>query len=430
MSLSGRAGAKDRPRRGRRRRAPVRRRRGEDPAAFARGPGAVSRTALVNRLRAGRSARAVSVVAPGGYGKTTLLAQWAARDDRPFAWVSLDRRDNDPVVLLRHVAAAINEIIPVDPRLLDALAAPNARSGHRFFRGSLRSSPPRTTACSCSTTPTRFSRRTRRRCSRSWPSTFPTGSTLVLSSRVESVLVTRLRSTSTLLEIGASDLALTRREAELLLRGAGARLSDEAFAELIERTEGWAGALYLASLSLKRPGAGRARAASARGRLGGDDRYLADYFHSEYLGALAPERLRFLRRTSVLEKMSGALCDAMLDSNQSFDELEALKHSNLFLVPLDDDGIWYRYHHLFRDLLRRELLETEPELAKELGGRAADWLEAHGDAESALEHALDVGDMERAARIFAEIALPTYCSGRAATVELWLGTVRRPRRWR
>jgi len=89
-------------------------------------PGAVSRTALVNRLRAGRSARAVSVVAPGGYGKTTLLAQWAARDDRPFAWVSLDRRDNDPVVLLRQVAAAINEIRPVDPRLLDALGAPDA----------------------------------------------------------------------------------------------------------------------------------------------------------------------------------------------------------------------------------------------------------------------------------------------------------------
>ena len=250
---------------------------------------------------------------------------------------------------------------------------------------------------------------------------FPTARRFVLSSRVESVLVTRLRSTSTLLEIGASDLALTRREAELLLRSAGARLSDEAFAELIERTEGWAGALYLASLSLKRSGAGRSGAASDPGVVSvADDRYLADYFHSEYLEALAPDRLRFLRRTSVLEKMSGALCDAMLDSTQSFDELEALKRSNLFLVPLDDDGIWYRYHHLFRELLRRELLETEPELAQELGGRAADWLERHGDAESALELALDVGDMERAARIFTEIALPTYCTGHATTVELWL----------
>ncbi len=372
-------------------------------------PGAVSRTALVNRLRAGRSARAVSVVAPGGYGKTTLLAQWAARDDRPFAWVSLDRRDNDPVVLLRHVAAAIDEIVPVDPRLLDALGAPNDSIWTSVL--------PRVAALVAAAD----------ECVLVLDDTHevqsedsaevlailaehvPDGSALVLASRVESKLVTRLRSTSTLLEIGASDLALTRREAELLLRSTGARLSDEAFAELIERTEGWAGALYLASLSLKRPVSGA------------DDRYLADYFHSEYLGALDPERLRFLRRTSVLGKMSGALCDVMLDRNESFEELESLKRANLFLVPLDDDGIWYRYHHLFRDLLRRELLETEPELAKELGGRAADWLEQHADAESALELALDVGDMERAARIFTEIALTTYCTGRAATVELWLG---------
>ena len=385
-------------------------------------PGAVSRTALVNRLRAGRSSRAVSVVAPGGYGKTTLLGQWAARDDRPFAWISVDRRDNDPVVLLRHVAAAINEIIPVDPRLLDALVAPNASIWTSVL--------PRVAAlvaaaddCVLVLDDTHeLQSEDSAEVLAILAEHVPDGSTFVLSSRVESVLVTRLRSTSTLLEIGAPDLALTRREAELLLRGAGARLSDEDFADLIERTEGWAGALYLASLSLKRPGAGGSRAVGAVGvGSGGDDRYFADYFHAEYLGALSPERLGFLRRTSVLEKMSGALCDATLESNQSFEELEALKHSNLFLVPLDDEGIWYRYHHLFRDLLRRELFETEPELARELGGRAADWLEAHGDAESALEHALDVGDMERAARIFADIALPTYCGGRAATVELWLG---------
>jgi LuxR family transcriptional regulator, maltose regulon positive regulatory protein len=385
-------------------------------------PGVVSRTALVNRLRAGRSTRVVSVVAPGGYGKTTLLAQWAARDDRPVAWISLDRRDNDPVVFLRHVAAAINEIIPVDPLLLDALAAPIASIWTSVL--------PRVAALVAAADDSvlvlddthEVVEEESAEVLAILAGHVPDGSTFVLSSRVESVLVTRLRSSSTLLEIGAADLALTRREAELLLRNAGARLSDAAFAELIERTEGWAGALYLASLSLQRPGTGRSRAVSGSHDVSGaDERYLADYFHSEYLGALPPERLRFLRRTSVLEKMSGALCDATLDWNQSFDELEALKRSNLFLVTLDEDGIWYRYHHLFRDLLRRELSETEPELAKKLGGRAADWLEQHGDAEAALEHALDVGDMDRAARIFAEIALPTYCGGRAATVELWLG---------
>ena len=383
-------------------------------------PGAVSRTALVNRLRAGRSARAVSVVAPGGYGKTTLLAQWAARDDRPFAWVSLDRRDNDPVVLLRHVAAALNEIIPVDPRLLDALNAPNSSIWSSVL--------PRVAALVGEADDFVLvlddTHEVRSEDSAEvlaiLAEQVPDGSAFVISSRTEPVLVTRLRSTSTLLEIGASELALTRREAELLLRSAGARLSDEAFAELVDRTEGWAGALYLASLSLKRPDTGRE--VSGRGTVSGaGDRHFADYFHTEYLCTLDPERLTFLRRTSVLEKMSGALCDAMLESSHSFDELESLKRSNLFLVPLDDDGIWYRYHHLFRDLLRRELLETEPDLAQELGGRAADWLEKHGDAESALELAFDVGDAERAARIFTEIALPTYCTGRAAAVELWLG---------
>ena len=203
-------------------------------------PGVVSRTALVNRLRAGRSSRVVSVVAPAGYGKTTLLAQWAVRDDRPFAWVSVDRRDNDPVVSLRHVAAAINEIIPVDPRLLDSLAAPN---------GSLWTSVlPRVAALVAAADDCVLvlddTHEVQSEDSAEVLSILaehvPDGSAFVLSSRVESVLVTRLRSTSTLLEIGAPDLALTRREAELLLRSAGARLSDEAFAELIERTEGWA----------------------------------------------------------------------------------------------------------------------------------------------------------------------------------------------
>lgn len=385
-------------------------------------PGVVSRTALVNRLRAARDARVVSVVAPGGYGKTILLAQWAARDDRSFAWVSLDRRDNDPVVLLRHIAAALDEIVPVDPRLLAALASPGVSIWTTVV--------PRIAAliaaaedCVLVLDDTHeVHERDSAEVLGILAEHVPEGSALVISSRVESSLVTRLRSRAPLLEIGAEDLALTRREAELLLRGVGARLSDAAFSELVERTEGWAGALYLATLSLKKPITGREPAAAGDTESAiGNDRYVTDYFHSEYLAGLTPDRLRFLRRTSVLEKMCGALCDATLDWDGSFEELETLRHSNFFLVPLDTNGSWYRYHHLFRELLRRELFETEPELAKELGGRAADWFELHGDPESALEHALEVGDIDRAGRIFAEIALPTYCSGRATTVELWLG---------
>ena len=384
-------------------------------------PGAVSRTALVNRLRAGRSARAVAVVAPGGYGKTTLLVQWATRDDRPFAWVTLDRRDDDPTALLRHVAAALNEIIPVDPRLLDALAASDGALWTTLvprIAATISAAPD----CVLVLDDTHEVRdREAEEVLAVLAEHMPEGSALVLSGRVESPLVTRLRSSSTLLELGTRDLALTRREAELLLRGAGARLSDAAFADVVERSEGWAGALYLTALSLKKPLTGRRGEANGSMELAaGDDRYVAEYLRLEYLAALTPERLAFLRRTSVLEKMCGALCDAALGANDSFDRLQELKHSNLFLVPLDDEGVWFRYHHLLRDLLRRELLDTEPDRARELGGRAADWFERHGDAESALEQALEVGDTNRAAPIFLEIALPTYCNGRAATVGRWL----------
>ena len=373
----------------------------------ASGPGAVSRPALVNRLRAARSARAVSVVAPAGYGKTTLLAQWAARDDRSFGWVSLDRRDNDPVVLLRHVVAAIDEVVAVDQRLLNELARDDGASiWARVVPGAAALVASLEDCVLVFDDLQEVSERDSLEVLSVLAGHVPEGSTLVFSSRVESVLVTRLRSAAGLSEVGASDLAFTRREAELLLRAAGVRVSDAAFAELVEQTEGWAVGLQLASTGLGDPGGG--------------DRQVRDYLQSEYLTRLSAGQLRFLRRTSLLEKMCGSLCDSMLEWDQSFAELEALKQQNLFLVSLDENGIWCRYHHLVRDLLRRELLETEPELAKELGGRAADWFEQHGDPELALEQALAVGDLERAARIFAKIALPTYCSGRAATVERWL----------
>src|SRR5213078_1373203 len=132
-------------------------------------------------------------------------------------------------------------------------------------------------------------------------------------------------------------------------------------------------------------------------------RDLVDYFRSEYLSRLSPGALRFLRRTAVLDRMCGALCDAILHGKRSAREL-----------------VWYRYHHLFRDLLRRELSEREPDLVPVLHRRAADWFEAEGDPESALEHAEAAGDMERAARIITAVALPTYYDGRLSTVERWL----------
>jgi LuxR family maltose regulon positive regulatory protein len=155
-------------------------------------------------------------------------------------------------------------------------------------------------------------------------------------------------------------------------------------------------------------------------KLCGGERHVADYLRSEYLSRLRPDTLRFLRRTSVLTRFCGELGDAVLQEEGSGRQLERIERSNLFLVPLDRRGVWYRYHRLFGDLLREELGRREPELVPVLHRRAADWYEAHADPESALEHAYAAADFRRAARLVTTIALPVYYSGRAAVVERWL----------
>src|SRR5204863_345990 len=203
--------------------------------------------------------------------------------------------------------------------------------------------------------------------------------------------------------IGPDGLALSRREAEILLRAARVELSDGEIDGLLESTEGWPAGLNLAALAVQATGAGNGHHLSALA-IRGDDRYFADYFRSEYLSQLPRDRLAFLRRTSVLETMSGPLCDAVLERKESALELAAIEKSNLFLVPLDRNRGCYRYHRLLRDLLRRELEEREPELVPALNQRAADWFESHGDAESTLEYSHAAGNTESAARILSSIA--------------------------
>jgi LuxR family maltose regulon positive regulatory protein len=362
----------------------------------------------------------MTVCAPAGYGKTTLLAQWAARDARPFAWISADERDDDPVVLLTNVAAALDPIGSLDQRVVDALGSPDAVWSSALPRlGSyLRSlESPLVLVID-------DSHRVRSRYSLQVLSTLAEhmteGSTLVLAGRVTPRLpIALLRANGLLTEVDHDDLALTRREAQLLLQATGVELSPEETTELVSRCEGWAAALYLAGLSLReeRNAAQRPRSVQT---FRGDDKYLTDYLRSEYLSGLRPATLRFMRRTSVLERMSGPLCDSILAADGSGHALEKIERSNVFLVSLDHHRGWHRYHALLRDLLQRELEQTEPHLVPVLHGRAADWYEAHGEPESALEHAAAAGDMERAARIVTAIALPAYHRGRVATVEAWL----------
>ena len=377
--------------------------------------GLVSRTALVNRLRAETFCPVVTVTAPAGYGKTTLLAQWAARDPRPFAWVSIDERDNDPSVLLRHVAAALDAIEPLSPHLLEALAAPrDSVWSHLLPRvaGSLEAAEPLVLV---------LDEAHLLRSPESLDAVgvlsahVGAGSIIALSGRVAPKLpIPALRAAGRLLEVGVEQLALTAREAQQLLRSSGTNLSFDETTTLVRECEGWPAALRLTALALRETRADASNVFAAR------DASLSRYFQSEYLSGLRPDALRFLRRTSILDEMCGGLCDAVLAQEGSARMLESIARSNLFLVPLDRERVWYRYHHLFRKVLRRALDTREPDAVSVLNRRAADWYEAHDDPESAFDHAAAAGDVARVAHIFITVALPLYHRGGIDAVERWL----------
>jgi LuxR family maltose regulon positive regulatory protein len=362
----------------------------------------------------------VLVVAPAGYGKTTLLSQWADRDVRPFAWVSIDECDNDPVAFLRHVAAALDRVEPIpasafEPLRLDRESA-WTKALPRLAEAIASRQSPFVLVLDGADLLTRDSISA----VAALVEHVPAGSMIVLSGRVLPKLpVAALRAGGPLLEIGPYELTLSRREAEMLLRAARVELGDAEINELLARTEGWAAGLYLAALASRADGVETGKPQDILS-ITGADRYFADYFRSEYLSRLTPDRLTFLRRSSVLETMSGPLCDAVLGQKESALELAALEAANLFVVPLDRHRGSYRYHHLFRELLRRELDEREPELVPVLNQRAADWFEAQGDAESTLDYSHAAGNEDSAARILSSIAMTVSSAGRVTAVESWL----------
>jgi LuxR family transcriptional regulator, maltose regulon positive regulatory protein len=380
-------------------------------------PGTVRRSLLIKRLTDADGRPIVSVVAPAGYGKTTLLSQWAERSGQPLAWVSVDEADNDPKVLLSYIAHALNAIEPIGDRVFEALA-----SRGRSVLGSM--VPRLASAFSSMTSPialvlddVHVLRNSE--CRAVIPvlaDHVPDGSRLVLAARAEPPLRTaRLRAEGKILEIGPGDLALTPAEAASLLRGAGVTLSQDEVAELHQRTEGWPVGLYLAALFLREGGSLRAAAVC----FSGDDRLVSEYMESEFLARISRRRRAFLTRTAVLERMCGPLCDAVLEAGGSAATLAALARSNLLLVPLDRRGEWYRYHHLFRDTLMAGLERHEPELAPVLRRRAAGWCSRSGLPEEALEYSMAAQDVETAARLVEKLGVQTHRQARFTTLRRW-----------
>jgi len=380
-------------------------------------PGTVRRSSLVERLAGSDRCPIVSVVAPAGYGKTTLLSQWAEGNCQAFAWVSVDEADNDPKVLLSYVAAALDAVEPIDERVFDALASPASS-----VPGSV---VPRLGAALASMTSpvvlvlddVHLLRNSECRAALSvLADHVPDGSRLALAGRAGPPLrIARLRAEGKILEIGPADLSLTREEASSLLRDAGLALAEEDVAELHKRTEGWPAGLYLAALYLREGGPFAGAVAS----FGGDDWLVSEYMESEFLSRISRRQRVFLTRTAVLERMGGPLCDAVLEMGGSAAVLAELAGSNLLLVPLDRRGQWYRCHHLFRDMLLAELERQAPELLPVLRRRAADWCLDNGMPEEALEYCMAAGDIDGAARLVGQLLVPAYRQGRVTTISRW-----------
>jgi LuxR family transcriptional regulator, maltose regulon positive regulatory protein len=382
-------------------------------------PGIVFRTALVERLAATR-APVITVAAPPGYGKTTLMAQWADRIGSRAAWLSCEDGDNDPVVLLTALAVALDRIGPVDPAIFTALASSGAPISMvpRFLSAVASVQPPVTvlldhadavTNRQCLNTISEFALR------------LPPGWQLALASRTVVPLPTaRLRALGEIVEITADDLAMGPEEAGSLLKEAGAEVDEAGLRDLLQRTEGWPTGLYIAALAMN--------SGTQQGEVGftftGDDIFMGDYLRSELVDRISGAEASFLTRTSVLDRMCGPLCDAILGEQGSADVLEQLEARNLLVVPLDRHREWYRYHHLLRDLLRAELRRREPDLVQDLHFRAAVWFEANAMPEAAIDHAHAAGDYDRVARLILELQQPVWAVGRVETVRRWMEWIR------
>jgi LuxR family maltose regulon positive regulatory protein len=354
----------------------------------------VARTELLSRLQRERDRPVVLLTAPAGYGKTTLLTQWTQHSGRPCAWVTLDHADGDGSVLGNSIATAL-DIAGIQPGLGCAFG---------LVIDDAHIVPPEVLEDAVQSV-------------LGW---LPEGSQLALGTRCQpSLALGRMRAQRVVAEVGSEDLAMSGAEAAALLRKAGLDPEFASAQTLVQHTEGWPAALELATNAW----AQRTEPLEPVAQLSGDDHLISEYFRAELLASISPAAVRFLMRSSVLERLSGPLCDEVLGRKRSAIALAELARSNVPLVPLDPSHEWYRLHGLFREMLRTELRRTEPEIVPALHRRAGHWYRREGDIDRALDHACSAQDIDR----FGELLwtnLPRYLGeGRNQRVQVWLGAV-------
>jgi LuxR family maltose regulon positive regulatory protein len=385
-------------------------------------PGFLVRPRLLERLSQATAGALTLVCAPAGFGKTSLLGDWARRSQQPVAWLSLDGGDSDPARFWRYVAAALDELRPGIGQRVEALfqgGQPPLEAVVTVLINQLVTEPEQVVLVlddyQLVEAPLVHE-------SLAWLlERLPSQLRLVLASRADPPLpLARLRAGGQLVELREDDLRFTREETAALLRMAvEADLSEATVAALGDRTEGWAAGLQLAALSLR----GQADITAFVEGFSGSHRYVLDYLTEEVLDG-QPEPLRtFLLKTSILERLSGPLCDAVTGRSDSQQLLEQAERAHLFLVPLDEERGWWRYHQLFADLLRVRLQQEQPDRVAELHRAAATWHEAHELADEAIGHALAAGEATWAARLIERQLDARILRWEGATLQRWLAAL-------
>ena len=383
----------------------------------------VDRSRLTERLIVSDDRRLTLISAPAGFGKTTLLSEWIPHSEHCVAWLSLDPGDNDPPRFWAYVVAALQTLrsdlgasalallaVPQSPpieailtSLLNDVAAFSDRLGLVLDDYHLIETPAIHTAL-----------------------TFlidhlPPQMQLMITTRSDPPLpLARWRVRQQLIEIRAADLRFTPDEvAAFLNQVMGLNLSADDVAALEKRTEGWIAGLQLAALSMQ----GRDDASAFIRSFTGSHAYVIDYLAEEVLQRQAAEVQAFLLRTSILDRMCGPLCDTLADRSDSQRLLEQLEHTNLFIVPLDDRREWFRYHHLFADVLQARLRREYPDLRPDLHRRASVWHERHGSPVEAVNHALAAQDFSQAARLIEQKSRAMWQRGEVKTLQSWLAAL-------
>ena len=358
------------------------------------------------------------LTAPAGYGKTTLLTEWAAADDRPFVWIRLIEADNDPALFVAAVVDGLDEMKETVGGVAATLVEPEVGASTILFSRLARVVRARRRPFVLVFDDVHVLRD--RECLEALTvivDQLPDGAQVALASRTEPALkLGRRRADRGLAELKQRDLAMTRSEGGELLARMGLRLSPADVATLLRRAEGWPVAVYLAGLSLR----GQRDVGRAVARFAGADRLVVDYLRDEFLAGLSRRKLEFLTRTSVLDTLAGPICDAVLERSGSAQVLRELARSNTLLVPLDRSDLAYRYHALFAEMLTAELRHREPESEPPLHRRASAWYAERRDFSQAIEHSIAAEDVERAAELICGSLSDYLNRGSLATIRSWL----------